>query len=93
MVTPWLTGAGAVGHMQIRWTVEAHVAAQEREVAMVCWNRNGLLKNKQRFIQSYELINRLTGEPIPRGTRFMINRLTGEPFLPARTANQYLARY
>jgi hypothetical protein len=23
----------------------------------------------------------------------MINRLTGEPILPARTANQYLARY
>jgi len=33
-----------LGHMGIRWTVEAHVAAQEREVAMVCWNRNGLLK-------------------------------------------------
>jgi hypothetical protein len=35
MATPWLTGAGAVGHMRIRWTVEAHVADQEREIAIV----------------------------------------------------------
>jgi hypothetical protein len=33
-VTPLFTGAGAVGHMRIRWTVEAHVAAQEREIAI-----------------------------------------------------------
>ncbi len=29
--TPWLTDEGAVGHMQIRWTVESHVVAQERD--------------------------------------------------------------
>jgi hypothetical protein len=34
MATPWLTGVGAVGHMRIRLTVEAHVAAQEREIAI-----------------------------------------------------------
>jgi hypothetical protein len=34
MPTPWLTGAGAVGLMRIRWTVEAHVAAQEREITI-----------------------------------------------------------
>jgi hypothetical protein len=38
MATPWLTGAGAVGHMRISWTVEAHVAAQEREIAMLRCN-------------------------------------------------------
>jgi len=32
MATPWLTGAGAMGHMQIRW--KAHVAAQDREIAI-----------------------------------------------------------
>ncbi len=36
MATPWLTVAWAVEHMQIRWTVEAHVVAQEREIDMVC---------------------------------------------------------
>jgi hypothetical protein len=35
MATPWLTGAGAVGHMRTRWTVEAHVAAQEREIVVL----------------------------------------------------------
>jgi hypothetical protein len=34
MATPWLTGAGAVGHMRIREAVDAHVAAQEREIAI-----------------------------------------------------------
>jgi hypothetical protein len=34
MATPWLTDAGAVGHMLIRWTVEAHVVDQEREIAI-----------------------------------------------------------
>jgi hypothetical protein len=34
MATPWLTGAGALGHMRIRRTVDAHVAAQEREIAI-----------------------------------------------------------
>jgi hypothetical protein len=33
MITFLLTGAGAVGHMRIRETVEAHVAAQEQEIA------------------------------------------------------------
>jgi hypothetical protein len=31
MATPWLTGVGAVS----RWMVEAHVATQERKIAMV----------------------------------------------------------
>ena len=31
VATPWSTGAGAVGHMRIRWTVEAHVA-ENREM-------------------------------------------------------------
>ena len=34
MATPWLTDAGAVGHMLIRWTVEEHVAVQEREISI-----------------------------------------------------------
>jgi hypothetical protein len=36
MATPWLTRARAVGHMRIRRTMdgEAHVAAQEREIAI-----------------------------------------------------------
>jgi len=34
MATPWLTDDGAVGHMWIRWTVKAHVAAQELEIAI-----------------------------------------------------------
>ena len=37
-------GCGVRGHMRIRWTVEALVAAQEREVAIVCWNQNTSLK-------------------------------------------------
>ncbi len=36
MATPWLTVAWAVEQIQIRWTVEAHVVAQEREIDMVC---------------------------------------------------------
>jgi hypothetical protein len=31
MATPWLTGAGAVGHKRIRWTVEANVAARNKQ--------------------------------------------------------------
>ncbi len=59
--TPWLTGEGAVGHIRIRWTVEAHVAAQELEIAIGFGTRE-FISGKQ--------------QTLPRTTNFELRTVT-----------------
>ena len=54
MTTPWLTGAGAVGQMRIRWTVEAHVASQDREITIWFGKGVSLFRETTNLITNYE---------------------------------------
>jgi hypothetical protein len=57
MTTPWLTGAGVVGHMRIRWTVEAHVAAQEREIAIGLGKRRTFISGNNEPYHELRILN------------------------------------
>ena len=57
MATPWLTGAGAMGHMRIRCTVEAYVAAQERGIAIGFGKKVNLFRETTNLPTNLRILN------------------------------------